>query len=87
MSVTESGFTKMTKILMDAAEEVCEGKILFALEGGYDLSGLTNSVKAVILQLRKTPLYVQDIKSSPSSALQQTVQQVKKVLQPHWGDF
>jgi acetoin utilization deacetylase AcuC-like enzyme len=77
----------MTKVLMDAAEEVCEGKILFVLEGGYDLSGLTNSVKAVILQLRKTPLYVQDNKESPSSAVQQTVQQVKKVLRPHWGDF
>ncbi len=87
MSVTESGFAKMTEFLMDAAEEVCEGKILFALEGGYDLSGLTNSVKAVILQLRKTPLYVQNIKESPSSAVQQTVQQVKKVLQPYWGDF
>jgi len=87
MSVTESGFTKMTKMLMEAAEEVCGGKLLFVLEGGYDLSGLTNSVKAVVLQLRKTPLYVQDIKESPSGAVEQTVQQVKKVLQPYWGDF
>jgi len=87
MSVTESGFTKMTKILTNLAEEVCDGKILFALEGGYDLSGLTNSVKAVILQLRKTPLYVQDDKEIPSPSVQQTVQQVKQVLRPYWGDF
>jgi acetoin utilization deacetylase AcuC-like enzyme len=87
MAVTESGFTKMTKLLMDAANESCGGKILFILEGGYDLSGLTNSVKAVILQLRKTPLYVQNYEEAPSNAVKQTVSQVKQVLRPYWGDF
>jgi acetoin utilization deacetylase AcuC-like enzyme len=87
MAVTESGFTKMTRMLMDAAEEVCKGRILFALEGGYDLSGLTNSVKAVILQLRKTPLYMQEDKASPSSAVTETVKLVKQVLQPYWGEL
>jgi acetoin utilization deacetylase AcuC-like enzyme len=87
MAVTESGFTKMTRMLMDAAEEVCKGRILFTLEGGYDLSGLTNSVKAVILQLRKTPLYMQEDKASPSSAVTETVKLVKQVLQPYWGEL
>jgi acetoin utilization deacetylase AcuC-like enzyme len=87
MTVTESGFTKMTKLLMDAANESCEGKILFVLEGGYDLSGLTNSAKAVILQLCETPLYVQEFEKTPSSTAQKTVEQVKQVLQPYWGDF
>jgi acetoin utilization deacetylase AcuC-like enzyme len=73
--------------LMDAAKELCEGRVLFVLEGGYDLSGLTNSTKAVILQLRKTPLYVQDYMETPSSAVQQTVEQVKQALRPCWGDF
>jgi acetoin utilization deacetylase AcuC-like enzyme len=87
MTVTESGFTKMTKLLMDAAKELCEERILFVLEGGYDLSGLTNSTKAVILQLRKTPLYTQDYEETPSSAVQQTIKQVKQTLRPYWGDF
>jgi acetoin utilization deacetylase AcuC-like enzyme len=87
MTVTESGFTKMTRMLMDAAEEVCKGRILFTLEGGYDLSGLTNSVKAVILQLRKTPLYMQEDKASPSGAVTETVRLVKQVLQPYWGEL
>ena len=87
MAVTESGFTEMTRMLMDAAEEVCKGRILFTLEGGYDLSGLTNSVKAVILQLRKTPLYIREDKASPSSAVTETVKLVKQTLQPYWGDF
>ncbi len=87
MEVTESGFTRMTRILMDAAGEVCDGKILFALEGGYDLSGLTSSVKAVILQLLNRPLYVQEIKANPSGEIERAVQQVKKALLPYWGEF
>ena len=87
MAVTESGFTKMTRMLMDVAEEVCKGRILCTLEGGYDLSGLTNSVKAVILQLRKTPLYIPEDKANPSSAVTETVKQLKRVLQPYWGEL
>ena len=87
MAVTESGFTRMTKMLMDAADEVCKGKILFTLEGGYDLSGLTNSVKAVILQLLKKPLYVAEDKAGPSGAIMQTVKLAKQALQPYWGDL
>ncbi len=87
MAVTETGFTRMTKILMESAEEVCDGKILFALEGGYDLSGLTSSVKAVIQQLRKEPLYAQETTSNASSDIDRTVQQVKKALLHYWGTF
>ncbi len=85
MAVTESGFATMTRLLMDAAEELCGGKLLFALEGGYDLSGLTNSVKAVVLQLRKTPLYAPDVKGGPSGQIERTIQQVKKTIEPYWG--
>jgi acetoin utilization deacetylase AcuC-like enzyme len=84
MAVTEGGFTRMTKMLMEVADEVCNGKLLCTLEGGYNLSGLTNSVKAVILQLRKTPLYMQEDKSDPSEAMKQTVGRVKQILKPYW---
>ncbi len=87
MRVTESGFAKMTKLLMEAAKTSCGGRILFVLEGGYDLPGLTNSTKAVILELRETPLYVQDYEEIPSSGVQQTVDHVKQALRPCWGDF
>jgi acetoin utilization deacetylase AcuC-like enzyme len=51
MSVTPVGFALMTRILMDMAEETCEGKVLVALEGGYDLEGLRTSGKAVLQEL------------------------------------
>lgn len=35
MSVTASGYRAMTRILMDVADEVCDGRIMMTHEGGY----------------------------------------------------
>ncbi|RLB76677.1 MAG: histone deacetylase, partial [Deltaproteobacteria bacterium] len=51
MKVTPDGFAKMTKIIMELANRVCEGKALFILEGGYDLEGLKDSVKKALFEL------------------------------------
>ena len=51
MHVTPKGYAKMTKIILELANRVCEGKALFILEGGYHLEGLRDSVKAVLLEL------------------------------------
>lgn len=48
MAVTEEGFAALAGILRDVAREVCEGRILFVLEGGYNLQGLRNGVLAVL---------------------------------------
>jgi acetoin utilization deacetylase AcuC-like enzyme len=37
---------------MDIAQTTCGGKIIIALEGGYDLDGLATSVKAVLRELK-----------------------------------
>jgi acetoin utilization deacetylase AcuC-like enzyme len=51
MLVTPKGFARMTRILMELAKEVCEGRLLLALEGGYHLEGLHLSVMAVLKEL------------------------------------
>jgi acetoin utilization deacetylase AcuC-like enzyme len=33
--VTQQGFKKMTELILEAADEICDGKIVFAQEGGY----------------------------------------------------
>ena len=87
MIVTEGGFAMMTKILLDIAEKHCNGKALFTLEGGYDLNGLTSSVKAVIMEMKGTPIYTPDTQINPSNEAIQIVNRVKKVLNPYWGGF
>ena len=52
MRMTEKGYARLTNITMDIAQTTCDGKIIIALEGGYDLDGLATSVKAVLRELR-----------------------------------
>ncbi len=51
MRVTPAGFAAMTRILMDIAEQCCNGRLVLTLEGGYQREALKESVKAVIEQL------------------------------------
>jgi len=51
MGVTADGFGYMAATLMQAANEICQGKILFCLEGGYNLEGLRSGVRAVVNEL------------------------------------
>ena len=48
MKVTAEGFGRMTRHLLDLADECCDGKIAFVLEGGYHLEGLRDSVRVVL---------------------------------------
>lgn len=87
MSVTERGFSRMTKMLMDIAADECDGKVLFVLEGGYDLTALSNGVKTVIMELKKTPLYMPEEEENPSKGAVQIISQLKEVMKPYWGKF
>lgn len=44
MNVTSNGFYQMTRLVCEAAESVCDGRILSVLEGGYNLKALGDSV-------------------------------------------
>ena len=51
MKVTEKGFFRMTEFLKKAAAKACDGRLLLTLEGGYHITGITESVKQTILAL------------------------------------
>ena len=44
MNVTTEGFEAMTRVVTRLAEELCGGRVISFLEGGYDLEGLSGSV-------------------------------------------
>ncbi|MEN8140364.1 MAG: histone deacetylase [Thermodesulfobacteriota bacterium] len=44
MTVTNDGFAYQTRKVMELAQEICGGKLLITLEGGYNLEGLTNGI-------------------------------------------
>ncbi len=51
MSVTADGFAYMARVLRELADELCQGRLVFALEGGYNYEGLKDGVLAVLAEL------------------------------------
>lgn len=56
MSVKPAGFAYMTRLLVELADEVCDGKVLVTLEGGYNLKGQRDGALAVLSELLGMPL-------------------------------
>jgi acetoin utilization deacetylase AcuC-like enzyme len=48
MRVTHAGFAAMAARLRGLADEICAGRIVVALEGGYDLDGLAGGMTRVL---------------------------------------
>ncbi len=56
LSVTARGFFLMTVGLLTAARDLCGGRLMMVLEGGYDLEiGLPESAEAAVRALMKKP--------------------------------
>ena len=47
MRVTVTGFVQMAMILKELAAELCQGRLVFTLEGGYNLRVVAASIKAI----------------------------------------
>ncbi|MBN1122575.1 MAG: histone deacetylase [Anaerolineae bacterium] len=52
MQLDLSGYVELTRDLIEMARELCAGRIIFVLEGGYDLEVLANGVLNVVYALR-----------------------------------
>jgi len=48
MQVTADGFGALAGLIKDIADQTCNGKILLALEGGYNPQGLRDGVRSVL---------------------------------------
>jgi acetoin utilization deacetylase AcuC-like enzyme len=51
MRVKPEGFANLARILLNIAGACCQGRFVAVLEGGYHISGLTRSVKAVLEEM------------------------------------
>lgn len=56
LGLSTQGYYVMSKKLVEIAEEFCDGKIVFVLEGGYDPHNVANGVGAVFSALTNLPL-------------------------------
>jgi acetoin utilization deacetylase AcuC-like enzyme len=65
MQVTVGGYARIAAILKQLAAELCQGRQVFALEGGYHLQALAHSVKATIEVLLGLPAGADDPLGAP----------------------
>jgi acetoin utilization deacetylase AcuC-like enzyme len=52
LSMTTDGFHHLARTLVEAADELCDGRVVVCLEGGYDLEAVAWSGAATIAALR-----------------------------------
>ena len=48
MQVTVTGYSRMAVILKGLADELCNGRLVFTLEGGYNTMALAHSIRAML---------------------------------------
>lgn len=51
MGVTPAGFGYLTRVMVELAAELCKGRLVVALEGGYSFEGLAGGVLATLAEL------------------------------------
>jgi acetoin utilization deacetylase AcuC-like enzyme len=56
MQMTVQGFAEIASILKTTADKTCNGRLVFALEGGYNLQALSHSIRATFEVLLGLPV-------------------------------
>jgi len=85
MSVTPKGYAALTRVMMDLAETCCSGRLAIALEGGYHLGGLRESVKAVLKELLQESMLTQgDMEALEQGSTPPIVKEITETQKPYW---
>jgi acetoin utilization deacetylase AcuC-like enzyme len=50
--LTPQGFAAIARVVVNLADELCQGRLVSVLEGGYRLEGLADSVAAHVSALQ-----------------------------------
>ncbi|MHA2005973.1 MAG: histone deacetylase family protein [Promethearchaeota archaeon] len=88
--LTSISYYKFTKRILSIANEICEGKLIFALEGGYSLVGLSQCVYAVIKALLgetyEQPIFeqIELIYESKKEEIDKIKSSLTKLLTEYW---
>jgi acetoin utilization deacetylase AcuC-like enzyme len=83
MQVTESGFAQMMRRIKRLAAECCDGKIVAALEGGYNLEAIANSGAAVIDEMGREP--DEHLEASGSERVLPIIERARKGVGRYWN--
>ncbi len=84
-SMTPRGYAALARFLDELAGRLCPGRLIFTLEGGYDIKGQAQSVAAVIKELAGVGFLAPDeLRDDESQSDIAAVAEVKKVHGRYW---
>jgi len=92
MRVTANGFARLMNILKDIARSACSGRIAVTLEGGYDLTALSESVRAVLLEMKADDSWVDQEKcrnqeKNDYKIIERTIERIQEIQSSYWKCF
>lgn len=91
MRVSEHGFSRLTDLVLTAADTCCRGRAVFVLEGGYDLSAVRKSTKAMLETMQsglpETPEAKPGREADTCGGVADVIDTVKATLKPYWKCF
>jgi acetoin utilization deacetylase AcuC-like enzyme len=81
MQLTRSGFEELAGIVRGLAADLCDGRLVFLLEGGYSEKGLYEGTSAVLdVLLASSPPPLAKVPAAPAgSALRRVVDEVARI--------
>ncbi len=86
MKVTPEGYGAMTQHVLDIARECAGGRLLVALEGGYHIRGLTDSVEKTLTVLKNGVAPAEWLHPAPlrEEAVGAVIDKVIEIHRPFW---
>jgi acetoin utilization deacetylase AcuC-like enzyme len=87
MAVTEAGFARLTDIIMDVADSVCEGRLVITLEGGYHLEGQARSVEEVVRRMAGEGIPDREVRERQEDKEYTHIERLVTTVQENLGDF
>jgi acetoin utilization deacetylase AcuC-like enzyme len=82
MQVSITGFAQIVTVLKELADELCQGRLIFTLEGGYNPQVAASSVKATFDVLLDSPEIDDPLGKSPRAkheGFDQHIERIKKI--------
>ena len=91
LKVTPGGFACLARMVMNIADQCCGGKMVLTLEGGYHVTGLADSIKAVLNEMRDDTHVSEDtlthMENDADSRIDALLEQVMDQIDPFWQVF
>jgi len=82
MKLTREGYAGIAQLLLDAARRLCDGRLLFVLEGGYNVEASAEALGAIVAVM--TGKKAATDAGPPGRRYKDSVDRTRSLLAPHW---